>query len=152
MVSPAHPFEPKSLVLNSNWKSTYTLNRFRLELIAQIKKRLLISDAYLMASALHPTFNALWFLDDEERFDSIKGKLCEEFKQITPKETRQPQAQCEQTSDQEERQVGSSELHKLLKRRREQREIDGPIDDETINELDRYFDDGLKGTMVDPLQ
>ncbi|KAF9177337.1 hypothetical protein BGZ50_008860 [Haplosporangium sp. Z 11] len=90
MVSPAHPFEPKSLVLNSNWKSTYTLNRFRLELIAQIKKRLLISDAYLMASALHPTFNALWFLDDEERFDSIKGKLCEEFKQITPKETRQP--------------------------------------------------------------
>ncbi|KAG0363025.1 hypothetical protein BGZ54_008376 [Gamsiella multidivaricata] len=60
------------------------LNQFWLEFIAKMETRPLISDAYLLASALHPTFNTLWFLEDEERFKSIKGKLREEFKQVAP--------------------------------------------------------------------
>ncbi|KAF9921688.1 hypothetical protein BGZ65_010147 [Modicella reniformis] len=96
------------------------MNSFRGHLLNEVKKRLRTTNDYLLATALHPTFNTLWFLDDETRSNLIKSHLRDEYNDIAPKVYLWPESGNESVTLQDEQPEGSSVLHNLLKRLRQQ--------------------------------
>jgi hypothetical protein len=76
-----------SLETEDGWESEL-LTSFRQALAQEVKKRIVLTDDYLVASALHPSFNTLWFLDDEnersERYQTIKDRIRREYLDAAP--------------------------------------------------------------------
>ncbi|KAF9089047.1 hypothetical protein BGX27_002571 [Mortierella sp. AM989] len=71
---------------------TEWMKTFRFALIHEVKKRLEITAEYLIASALHPTFKFFFgFWDDDDRINTIKERLREEFNAISPTRPQQEQ-------------------------------------------------------------
>jgi hypothetical protein len=131
------------------------MSGFRLRLLDEVKTRLKITDKYLLASALHPTFNNLWFVEDEARINKVKAMLRDEYNGLFPQDdaVHTDRFQHESRSALHDEQAGgSSGLHKLLKRRRLQCETYTSNEGPTTEEFDRYFKLDLKGTMVDPME
>ncbi|KAF9339540.1 hypothetical protein BGX26_009276, partial [Mortierella sp. AD094] len=128
---------------------TEVMETFRRTLIYEVKKRLDITNEYLIASALHPTFKNLWFLEDSIRVNVIKKRLREEFNTIAPTRPQQEQ----RPEDDSDQVGGSSVLHKLLKRQRERSDVDGSNEQEgtDMDEFDRYFKLDLRCKLVKPL-
>jgi hypothetical protein len=125
-------------------------------LLAQIKQRLFVSNTHLFASALHPTFNSLFFCSDNTK-EAIKILLRHEYNQhnltaITPTATATATATSSAETPTEEADGESDTgLGKLLKRRRLASGQTEPVQVAPKDDFDRYFEVDLGLTLVDPL-
>ncbi|KAI8344972.1 hypothetical protein B0O80DRAFT_431975 [Mortierella sp. GBAus27b] len=78
------------------------MKAFRKALMDELKNRIKLNDDYLMASALHPNYNTLWFLDVSERqvrLEVIKQRIKSEYIAVTP--TPSPSRHVTNLSDEE---------------------------------------------------
>lgn len=126
------------------------MSSFRDCLIEEVETRIQITDDYLMASALHPTFNTLWFWLDKDQVDRVKSKLPQKYNSLAPQEAM-PIARSDHEQE-DERIEGSSGFRKLLKRRRLECESTTINERPTEEEFERYFKVDLKDDMIDLLE
>ena len=132
-----------------------TLEAAKRKLLAQIKKRFVISNAFLFASALHPTFNSLFFCTGNTK-EAIKILLRHEYDRhnytvanTVPTLPPTPSTGSPATArnDLEE----TTGLGRLLKRRRLASGQAPLVDAPPPDDFDRYFEVNIGLRLVDPL-
>lgn len=133
-----------------------TLETAKRKLLAQIKKRFVISNTLLFASALHPTFNSLFFCTDNTK-EAIMILLRHEYDRhnriaanvaaLAPAPTPNSETPATARDDSEE----STGLGRLLKRRRLASRQAPPVDVPPPDDFDRYFEVNVGLKLVDPM-
>lgn len=118
---------------------------FQRQLKAELEDRMVISDTILVASAFHPTFNTLWFMDDQDRAEEIKMIIREEYERNIPRDDTSSQKA--NPIDQDFASNENNPLSNLFKRRNINVETKLAIDN---IEFDRYFELSLVDRIVDP--
>ena len=121
---------------------------FRDMLKMQLEERLQLTDTVLIASALHPNYNTLWYMDDTARAESIKKIIRAEYGSLAPN-LANTACQGKEVPIGESSMESTSTMQKLLKRRRFNENVDNrPPQSE--DEFEGYFKHILTQGDVDP--
>lgn len=120
------------------------LQEFYQNLVQEVKNRIQSSKELAMITALHPSFNTLWFYSDSNFRESVIRLLRKEYNEIAPPVPAPTISTIRSTYDDD------PTIFSLFKRRR--REVEDSEADERIvpNEVDTYLE--LRVDLVDPFE